>query len=1370
MDYKTDFHRQYESLSAKEKFLIKLFILTVEPVYHNAFDEILKNGYIAEHKKTTFLKRECKELESKGLLINVAYDSYIFPPEYQVFYYHIVCKEMPEMAIALDKHLSNRSHFFYYYSGDYRFIKLFRRFLIVSNIPALGSMPIQVSGHELSSYQSFIIKMLFRNPSYHKQLKKMEASSAFEVYNGEFLPLVESLLPLDVFLGNFLLLMELQESMNTFQESKAVRAQLADFLYSTSGIFPMDNENKPLENEIKMPKAFTINQIYKLNDTKQFDIVGGYAKELFVLKNRAFDKQTPIFRYVFLMSIIANPDLLGPWKAKIERFFRPSDSEITDFKAIVLFILMQKEALNSYYKMFSRFTWTQLGWVEYWSAIIAAYLAEIRLSPPSLENAMDLLHALIKAQYLRPALELSFVLDKMTNESIVEELYKALERKLGTPALISSIRIKPEYERKLEALIQISQAYKQDEKAGSDSRVSYLLNHKDATIQPVLQTRTQNGWSKGRNISLQKIADLDFENLLVQDKNFTTTIKDTKSFYGPKYGIDRRLSWRALVGHPHLFSFVDPSIPIELVLVKPSLVVQKKEKKYHFQFDYLPKDFTFPVIKETETRYLFIDIDLNTSRILEQMPSGLLRIPETATDLVKKTVAGLSQIVNVFADQQAGGENTLVKKQETDSILRVLLTPSGDGLRAQITAKPFGEQPPYCIPGEGAHTVFSQIKNERMQVTRNLNTENEYLTSLLSQISAAGLDIEDQYILYFEDPSSALDLLEVLHNCQDICKIEWPEGVKFSFRGAVQLIDLSLNIKKSGNWFDLDGDLRIDEKLVIDMKTLLEKKRSKGQRFLEISDGEFVRLSDALRRKLDELQSFAFVEKKGLKLSPLMLPAIFDGAEELQGYKYDKAAKEFQKRFDQAQEKNFLIPETLKAELRPYQEDGFYWMARLSEWGAGACLADDMGLGKTVQSIALLLHKASLGASMVVCPASVLPNWLAELNRFAPVLRPVILGNNGREQTISSLDAFDVLITTYGLLQSEEELIGEFEWNVVILDEAHVIKNHQTKTFVAASKLKAGSRIALTGTPIQNRMDELWSIFSFINPGLLGNLKSFNSRFAQPAAANTDSSQKSILKRIISPFILRRLKQNVLDELPPKTEIVLSVELSDLEQGFYEALRQQAIENIKSDDQPGIALIKALAEITRLRLASCNVQLVDKSLQIPSSKLSVFLELISELSANKHRALVFSQFTSHLSLVKEALDRKKIDYLYLDGSTPIKQRGKLVKDFQQGQIPLFLISLKAGGLGLNLTAADFVIHLDPWWNPAVEDQATDRAHRIGQNRPVTVYRIVAKNTIEEKIIQLHNTKREMAESILQGNDAPSKLSINEMIQLLQGGL
>jgi SNF2 family DNA or RNA helicase len=251
---------------------------------------------------------------------------------------------------------------------------------------------------------------------------------------------------------------------------------------------------------------------------------------------------------------------------------------------------------------------------------------------------------------------------------------------------------------------------------------------------------------------------------------------------------------------------------------------------------------------------------------------------------------------------------------------------------------------------------------------------------------------------------------------------------------------------------------------------------------------------------------------------------------------------------------------------------------------------------------------------------------------------------------------------------------------------------------------------------------------------------------------------------------LRRLKQNVLDELPPKTEIVLSVELSDLEQGFYEALRQQAIENIKSDDQPGIALIKALAEITRLRLASCNPQLVDKSIQIPSSKLSVFLELVNELSANKHRALVFSQFTSHLSLVKDALDSKNIDYLYLDGSTPIKQRGKLVKDFQHGQVSLFLISLKAGGLGLNLTAADFVIHLDPWWNPAVEDQATDRAHRIGQSRPVTVYRIVAKNTIEEKIIQLHNTKREMAESILQGNDAPSKLSINEMIQLLQGDL
>jgi SNF2 family DNA or RNA helicase len=354
-----------------------------------------------------------------------------------------------------------------------------------------------------------------------------------------------------------------------------------------------------------------------------------------------------------------------------------------------------------------------------------------------------------------------------------------------------------------------------------------------------------------------------------------------------------------------------------------------------------------------------------------------------------------------------------------------------------------------------------------------------------------------------------------------------------------------------------------------------------------------------------------------------------------------------------------------------------------------------------------------------------------------------------------------VLVTSYGLLQSEEKLFAEPEFATVVLDEAHVIKNYATKTSKATMQLKAGFRLALTGTPVQNHLGEIWNLFSFINPGLLGSLHYFTDTFVKSG----DEQSRKHLKKMIAPFILRRTKSAVLDELPPKTEIVKKIELSAEEMAFYEALRRQALENLSNADES--KHLQVLAEITKLRQASCNPLLIDPNINIPSSKLSAFLDIVGELIENKHRALVFSQFVTHLAIVRQALDKQGIFYQYLDGSTSQAERQRRVKDFQNGEGELFLISLKAGGLGLNLTAADFVIHLDPWWNPAVEDQASDRAHRIGQFRPVTIYRLVAENTIEEKIIHLHSQKRDLAEQLLEGSDRAARLSVSEMVELIK---
>lgn len=415
--------------------------------------------------------------------------------------------------------------------------------------------------------------------------------------------------------------------------------------------------------------------------------------------------------------------------------------------------------------------------------------------------------------------------------------------------------------------------------------------------------------------------------------------------------------------------------------------------------------------------------------------------------------------------------------------------------------------------------------------------------------------------------------------------------------------------------------------------------------------------------------------------------------------------------------------------------------------------------------------RAALGPQLVLMPTNVLMNWQQELNRFAPALTVKNFNQGDRKAIIESCESGDVVICTYGLLVTECELLTGKVWTTIVLDEAHSIKNRDTQTSKGAMQLKGDFRLLLTGTPLQNHLSEIWNLFQFANPGLLGTFQQFTDRFILPVERDHDTSRQRILKNMLTPFMLRRTKEDVLNELPEKTEITLRVELSDDEQALYDNLRQTAIANLENDRKNSL---KALAEITKLRQAACNPKLVNPKLELQSSKMQAFLNLVQQLHQSGHRALVFSQFTSHLALVREELDRinaadntRPLEYLYLDGSTSAQERNSLVKKFQTGDEPLFLISLKAGGVGLNLTAADYVIHLDPWWNPAIEDQASDRAHRIGQERPVTVYRIIAANTIEEKIIRLHQNKRSLADALLQDADIFTSISADDVIKLLR---
>lgn len=448
------------------------------------------------------------------------------------------------------------------------------------------------------------------------------------------------------------------------------------------------------------------------------------------------------------------------------------------------------------------------------------------------------------------------------------------------------------------------------------------------------------------------------------------------------------------------------------------------------------------------------------------------------------------------------------------------------------------------------------------------------------------------------------------------------------------------------------------------------------------------------------------------------------------------------------------LPDDLRAELRPYQRRGVDWLCFLRDAELGAVLADDMGLGKTLQCLCALR-----GRALVVTPRSVIDNWASEIRRFRPGLRTSLY--HGAERALDP--CADVVLTTYATLRLDEGVLGAVAWDVVVLDEAQAIKNPDSQTARAAYALRATWRLALSGTPVENRLDELWSLFHFTNPGLLGGRRDFEDRYARPIT-DGDAGAAARLRERIKPFVLRRLKREVAPELPPRTEVVIRCALDTRERAVYDAVRAAVQGDVAEALGAGKATLAVLEALLRLRQAACHAGLVPGQVADGSSKVTALGEALESAVADGHRALVFSQWTALLDRVEPELRRRAIAFTRLDGTT--RDRAQVVAAFQDASgPPVMLVSLKAGGTGLNLTAADHVFLLDPWWNPAVEDQAADRAHRIGQTRPVTVYRLVARDTVEERILALQEQKRSLAVSALDGGDPSATLTRDDLLAL-----
>lgn len=899
------------------------------------------------------------------------------------------------------------------------------------------------------------------------------------------------------------------------------------------------------------------------------------------------------------------------------------------------------------------------------------------------------------------------------------------------------------------------------------SRVVYLLDMDSLNVQPKLQKSKDGGvtWSKGRNIAMSRFATCSEPAMSPNDIKVANLAEQDSWYGGNDYYLCGARVVAELVGSQVVFDEkTDQRIDIREEPLQ--LLVQPSPSGFSVRTNVNVSKLSDGIFLKREgdkqiTVVRVSDSQLTTLRLLQKVRLFPKESEQQLTSLLETLSAQFMVMSPLLKNAKE------LKTVPSSPLIIVQMSPAeAHEFQVTLAVKPFGSHPPYQKVGQGMSVVSTTIDGEQVQTERDLIREQanlSKLTELMEPFDNALVD-DDTWML---DTAQALQLLEIIRLHPDICCVEWPKGARMRVVKPMLTPDrIRLKISSAGQWFELEGDVQIDEKHKMKMAELLSLVATSEGNFIRLSGDEYVALSEQLRKQLQALDKLLAGRGKQLKVAQvngMQLSLLKELGVQVEA---DRKFKSLLNRIGEADRKEFKLPSNIHAELRNYQMVGYQWMSKLAWWGAGACLADDMGLGKTLQSICLMQSRAELGPQLVIVPTSLLHNWQQELKRFAPALSVHNLNQPGanRHDIVSKAQVSDIVISTYGLLVTEGELLTSRTWTTVVLDEAHTIKNQQTQTSKGAMELKADFRLLLTGTPLQNHLSEIWNLFQFANPGLLGSFKQFADRFIIPVERDHDKDRQRLLKRILSPFLLRRTKDDVLEELPEKTEITMRVELSPEEQALYDNLRQKAIVKIEGARN---SAIQTLAEITRLRQAACHPRLVNDSLNIQSSKTAAFLELADTLLSNGHRVLVFSQFTSHLSLVREELDKKQIPYLYLDGSHTATQRNRLVQQFQTGDMPLFLISLKAGGLGLNLTAADYVIHLDPWWNPSVEDQASDRAHRIGQERPVTVYRLIAANTIEEKIIRLHQNKRSLADALLQEADMFAQISAEEVVKLLR---
>lgn len=766
-------------------------------------------------------------------------------------------------------------------------------------------------------------------------------------------------------------------------------------------------------------------------------------------------------------------------------------------------------------------------------------------------------------------------------------------------------------------------------------------------------------------------------------------------------------------------------------------------------------DYIYKISKEWRKKIVPLYNEIISSR------NETLKIPNKyKEDFISEIILSVKDVANIDIDEKI--ENSIYNP---DLKANIYLDKESDIITGKVN----------FIYGDININPFSSQDSNINKPGKILLRDAEKERNILRLLEKSEFKVRDGEIYIDEEEKIFNFIFNTIPKIQNLCSVYYSEGFRnIAFKNPANFSgNIGLNSDTDMLEFNFELAGTSSEELEKVFKALKEKKK-----YYRLKNGSFLLLDNDELEYMENILDYLDIDEKDLNRETLSIPKY--RAAYLDNYLKEKKLNFIEKNIDfqnlvedinKPEDIEYEIPLELDNILRDYQEFGFKWLKTLSRYGLGGILADDMGLGKTLQIITFLLsekNEKGRWPSLVIAPTSVLYNWEVEIKRFAPSLKAIVVSGDKdeRKNLLKDIEDCDVIITSYPLIRNDIAEYKEITFRHCILDEAQYIKNPKSLSARSVKKIKAKNYFALTGTPMENSLTELWSIFDYLMPGYLLSNGKFIEKYEKPIIKEQDENALKDLNLHIRPFILRRLKKDVLKELPDKIEQKVVVELTNEQKKIYLAYLQAIKGEIEEEIIAkgfGKSQIKILAGLTRLRQICCHPGMFVENYRGKSGKINSLEEIVKDAIEGGHRILLFSQFTSMLNIVQDMLEKNHIEYMYLDGSTNVEDRGRRVKDFNNGEGNVFLISLKAGGTGLNLTGADMVIHIDPWWNPAVEEQATDRAYRIGQKNTVQVMKLITKGTIEEKIFELQERKKEMIDKVItEGETLVSKLSEDEI--------